>query len=194
MGELDGRGADAAADRVDQHRLADPEPAALEEHVPGGAEGDLERGGRVVGEPVRDAQQVPGAADELLGVAAGGREADEARVRAERLAARAAEAAVAARPHQERHHAVAFSPLFHALANGRDPADDLEPEDERRLDREARGALAHVDVEVVECAGEDVEQDLARARARRRHVLELQHVRPAELVKDDGLQPGAVYV
>ena len=114
------------------------EPAAREQHVPRRPEGDLERGRRLVGELLGHAHQVPGGADELLGVAAGGAEADEAGGVTERLAAGPAVAAVAAMVHQERHHAVAGLPALDALADLCDPADDLDPEDERRLDREAR--------------------------------------------------------
>ena len=87
-------------------------------------------------------------------------------VSAERLAAGAAEAALAAGVHQVRHHAVARLPALDALADLGDPADDLDAEDERELDREARDALADVDVEVVESAGADVDQDLAGAGPR----------------------------
>ena len=57
--ELDGRRADAAADRVDQHGLPDAESAAREQHVPGGAERDLERGRGLVRELLRHPHQVP---------------------------------------------------------------------------------------------------------------------------------------
>ena len=185
--ELDGGRADAAADRVDHHGLAGLEVAAREEHVPRGAEGDLHRGGLGVGELLGDAHQVPGRAGEPLRVAAGGAEADVVGVRAERLAAGAAEAALAAGRHQQRHHAVADLPALDALAELGDPADDLEAEDERRLDREARGALADVDVEVVERAGRDVDQHLARAGPRVGNVFEPKHVDSAELVEHDRL-------
>ena len=68
LGELHRRRADAAADGVDQHRLARLELRAGEEHVPGGAERDLGRGRVLVGESVRDAHELAGAAGELLGV------------------------------------------------------------------------------------------------------------------------------
>src|SRR5712691_2820271 len=83
MGELDGGGADAAADRVDHHGLPDLEPAAREQHVPRRAEGDLERCGRLVGQLVGDAHELARRTGEPLGVAAGGAEADEARGEAE---------------------------------------------------------------------------------------------------------------
>ena len=51
-------------------------------------------------------------------------------------------------------------------------------------DVEPRHALADVDVEVVERARGDVDQHLARAGLRVVDLLDLQHVQPAELVKD----------
>ena len=126
-------------------------------------------------------------ADELLRVAAGGAEADEAGVQTERLVAAAAVAAVAAGVHQVRHHAVADLPALDALADLGDPPDDLDPEDERRLDREARQPLADVDVQMVERRRGDVDQHLARAGPRIGDVLELEAVQPAELVEHDCL-------
>ena len=117
---------------------------------------------RLVGDP----DQVPDRAGELLRVAARGREADEAGREAERLAPGPAVDALAAGRHQVRHHALADLPAGDALAERSDPPDDLDAEDERRLDREARDPFADVDVEVVQRRGEDVERDLARAGLR----------------------------
>src|SRR5581483_2069459 len=130
-----------------------------------------------------------GAADELLGVAAGVGEADEAGARAEGLAAAAAEAALAAGREQERHHAVADPPALDAVAQLRDPADHLEAEHEREVDGEARRALADVHVEVVERAGEHVDEHLSRPGPRRLHFLQPEDVGPAELVEHDRLHP-----
>ena len=157
MGELDGGGADAAPDGVDHHRLAGLQPSPREEHVPRGAEGDLDGGRLLVRELVGDADQVFDRARQLLRVAARGREADEAGRQAERLAAGAAVAAPATGVHQVRQHPLADLPALNPLAERGDPADDLDAEDERRLDRKPGHALADVDVEVVERAGADLE-------------------------------------
>src|SRR5205823_13441143 len=111
--------------------------------------------------------------DHLLRITAGGAEADEAGLEAERLAAGQAVAAAAARVHQVRHHAVADLPALDALADLGDPPDDLDAEDERRLDREPGDALADVHIEVVERRGSDVDQHLPRARLRIGDVFEL---------------------
>jgi hypothetical protein len=185
--ELQGGRADPAPDAVDQQGLAGLELRSGEEHVPGGRERDLRRGRGLVGEPIRDADQVPRRAGELLRVAAGGREADEARGQAQRLAAGAAVPAFAARVHQVRHHAVADLPAADALAERGDPPDRLDAEDERRLHVEARDAFAYVDVEVVEGARRDLDQHLARTGLRIVHLLDLQHVQPAELVEQHRL-------
>src|SRR5215831_7760221 len=63
--ELYGGRADAAAHGVDEHRLADLQPTAREEHVPGCAEGDLERSRRLIGELFGYADQLSGRAREL---------------------------------------------------------------------------------------------------------------------------------
>ena len=65
--------------------------------------------------------------------------------------------------------------------------DDLDAEDERRLDGEPRDALADVDVQVVERRRGDIDQHLARAGLRIGDILELEAVQPAELVEHDCL-------
>ena len=77
----------------------------------------------------------------------------------ERRASGLAVDAAAARVEQVRQHAVADLPAGHALAERRDSPDDLDTEDERRLDGEARNPLADVHVQVVQRRGEDVEDD-----------------------------------
>ena len=79
--------------------------------------------GRLVAELVRDAHELPCRAGEPLGVAARGGEADEPGRRAERLAAGAAEPALAARVHQA------------AASRGRRPA---SPRRRRRARRSGR--------------------------------------------------------
>ena len=83
--------------------------------------------------------------------------------------------------------AVTDLPALDALADRGDPPDRLDAERVRELDREARDALAHVDVEVVERRGGDVHDDLARARCGVGELLDPEHVGVAELVEDDGL-------
>src|SRR5439155_446459 len=102
---------------------------------------------------------------------------------AERFASAAAEPALAAGTHQVRHDPITYLPPLDTLAERGDPADDLDPEDERELDREARDTLAHVDVEVVQRARGDVDADLAWTRFRIGDVLQLQDVEATELVE-----------
>ena len=52
---------------------------------------------------------------------------------------------------------------------------------------EAGHALADVDVEVVECAGADVDQHLADTGLGVVDLLDLKHVQPAELVEEHRL-------
>ena len=137
------------------------ELAAREEHVPrrSRTRSGAPRRPRPRARPGRD--QVRRPAGELLRVAAGGREADEPGREAERLAAGAAVAAVAAGVHQVRHRRGRRPASPRRPRRLPDAADDLDAEDERRLDREARDALADVDVEVVQRAGADVDRHLA---------------------------------
>ena len=162
-----------------------PQVAAREQHVPGRAERDLERGGLLVRDAVRDPDQVPRLDHDLLRVAAAGREADEAGRQAERLAAGAAVPALAARVHDVRVDAVAGRPALDALAELLDVARQLDAERVRQGDREAGGAVADVDVEVVERARPDPDEHLARPRARVVDLLDPQHVETPELVEPD---------
>ena len=81
------------------------------------------------------------------------------------------------------HDALADLPALDALAERGDPADDFDAGHERKLDREARDALADVDVEVVERAGGDVDQHLAAAWLGVGKVLHPQDAGTAELVE-----------
>ena len=135
-----------------------------------------------VGQP----QQLVGGAAEQLGHPARDRHGDEAQVAAERLAPGAAEAAAPAQAGEEAERAVAGRPLRDALADGVHPADDLEARRVRHGHREARDAGADVDVEVVEGGRVDAQDDLAGTRLRVRHVLDAQHLGPAELVEAQG--------
>src|SRR5207244_3666138 len=60
-----------------------------------------------------------------------------------------------------------------------------------QLDREARRALAHVDVEVVERCRADLDHDLAGPGLWLAELLDPEHVDPAELVEDDSLHAAA---
>ena len=152
--DLDGRGADPAPDRVDEHRLPRTELRAGHEHVPGRAEGDVARGRLDVGDAVGDPDQLRGLALHLLRVAAARAHADEPVGRsAERLAAGSAVDAVPARRDEIGRDPVADLPPLDALAERRDSADRLHAERVRERDRKARDALADVDIEVVERAG-----------------------------------------
>jgi hypothetical protein len=103
----------------------------------------------------------------------------------ERLPARPTVDAGATDGDQVRGDAVADRPSFDALTELGDASDGLDAEHVGEGDREPRDAFAHVDVEVVERRGGDVDDDLARAGNGIGEVLDAQHVGSAELVEDD---------
>jgi hypothetical protein len=169
MGELDGGGSDAAGDRVDEHRLTDAQAAAREEHVPRGAERDLQRARVVVGDLLGHADELRGGRDRVL------REPARARDAEEDLAAE-----------QVRHDAVADREVVDPLADRLHAADDLEALDVGEVDGEARRPLADVDVDVVQRARGDVDAHVVGARLRIVDVLDGEHVGPSELADDCG--------
>ena len=182
-GELHSGRANARADRVDQHRLADRQATAREEHVECRAERDLRRSSVRVGQPVGDAHEVALRDRAVLGVAAGTRDADEV-IRGEVLAAGASVDVVEIDAHQVGGNAIAHLPL---VGDGRSNLDDfagqLQAEDAARIDREARDALAEIDVEVVERARSHLDQHLIGCGLWGLDVLDDDLVDPAELMK-----------
>ncbi len=81
------------------------------------------------------------------------------------------------------HHALPDLPVAVDVgAELRDRAHDLETEDVREVDLEARDALADVDVHVVERAGVHLDAHVPRLELRVLDLLELQAIRAAELV------------
>src|SRR6185503_516659 len=92
-----GGAADARAGRLDQHRLPRLQGAAVDEHVPGGAEGDLRRG-RILEAHVRgQGVEVGDRHRDVLGVAARDIEAEVAFFHAQVVAPREAQLTPAAR-------------------------------------------------------------------------------------------------
>ena len=182
-GELHGGRANTRADRVDQHGLADRQATAREEHVERRAERDL-RGGRIrVRETVGDAHEVALRDRAVLGVAAGTRDADEV-IRGKVLAAGAGVDVVEVDAHQVRRDAITDLPLVgDSRANLDDLAGQLEAEHAARIDREARDALAEIDVEVVERARSHLDQHLVGQGLRGLDVLDDDLVDPTELMK-----------
>ena len=182
-GELYSSRANARAHRVDQDGLADRQATAREEHVERSAEGNL-RGGRVrVGEPVGDAHEVALGHRAVLGVATAARDADEVDG-GEVLAAGAGVDVVEIDAHQVGSNAIANLPL---VGDGRSNLDDLagqlQAEDAARIDREARDALAEIDVEVVEHARSHLDQHLIGCGLWGLDVLDDDLVDPTELMK-----------
>ncbi len=101
------------------------------------------------------------------------------------------------RPERQKRHSPHVSMMYGLTRSpGRPPGDpftdlhdlarDLDPEDVRERDREARNALSDVDVEVVERARPIANEHLARPRPRVVDLLDAQDVRMAELAKKHG--------
>ena len=182
-GQLDGGRANARADGVDQHGLADRQATTREEHVERRAERDLRRGGVRVGQPVGDAHEMALRDRAVLGVAATARDADEVDG-GEVLAAGAGVDVVEINAHQVRRNAVADLPLVgHGGTDLDDLAGQLQAEHAARIDREARDALAEVHVEVVERARAHLDQHLIGCRLRGLNVFYDDLVDPAKLMK-----------
>ena len=182
-GELHRGRANARADRVDQHRLADRQATPREEHVEGRAERDLRGSSIRVRQPVRDAHEVALRNRAVLGVPTTARDANEING-GEVLTAGAGVDVVEIDAHQVRRNAIADLPL---VRDGRPNLDDLagqlEAEHAARIDRESRDALAEVHIEVVERARAHLDQHLIGQGLRGLDVLDDDLVDPAELMK-----------
>jgi hypothetical protein len=136
--------------------------------------GAEERRGFEISEPVRDRKAKALVRDNPFGVAAVEVEAGEARAVAEILAARATEQALAARPAELRHaEPAAVVRLAH----------DLVARNERQL-RTIELAVHDVQVGTADSAGPNAQQEVARPRARRRHVPKAQL--PSSAVENHG--------
>ena len=175
--------ADARARGLDEHGLSRLQEAARDEHVPGGAEGDLRRGRILEAAPARAAAlRLAIGTHDVLGVAAGNVEAEVAFLHAQVVAPGEAELALAARDAAGDPDAVAF--LEHACTVQRgDLAGELAPEDVRELDRNARGAGAVVEVDMVDADRAHAHQRLAGLRRGLRRLFVDQDLGPAELVE-----------
>ena len=164
--------ADARAGRQHQHRLALADLRALDQHLPGGQEGDRQRRQRRVVE--RDAvarrrHQVLRRHDQVLGVAAPGLLADHPIVGAEVVA-----------PAEARRAAPAGDPRIdqHAIPDGRagarrDPGAELRhhpadvaARDVRQRNVQRRQAPAQPQIDVVQRRRGDADLHLARAGRR----------------------------
>ena len=162
---LDSGRADSASCRVDEHPLTLLERRPCHEGVPDGAEGRLDRRrrARTRGSPAEGSSAQAGATD-VLGVAARRLDAEHADPlavhvlrRARTTCTRGNESGRAGRPGRPRRPRYARAQRGHL-------AGDLEAERVRRAERQARGAVPHVEVDVVDGAGADAHQRLAGAR------------------------------
>ena len=151
-------------------RLADPQAAAAEQHVPGRPERDLQRTGLLVGDRFGHADELLGRGEHVVGEGAGAADADEH---------------VAAQ--QVRHHAVAHGELVDPRPEPVHPAHGLEAQDVREGEVEPGDALTDVDVHVVQRADLDLDAHLPRAGLRVRDLLHGEHIPTTELVDPHSL-------
>jgi hypothetical protein len=87
----------------------------------------------------------------------------------------------------QRRDTVARLDLGHALAHRDDVAGDLEAERVRKRDREPRGAVPHIDVDVVHRARAHADERLACPGLGIRHLVVTEDVRRPVLVEADGV-------
>ena len=140
-----------------------------------------------VGQP----QQLVGGAAEQLRHAARDRHGDEAQVGAERLAARAAEAAAPAEAGEEAERAIAGRPLGDALADGVHAADDLEARACAAAGTGKRETPARMSTSRWLSADAWTRSTTSPGPGSRvGHVLDAQHLGPAELVEAQGSHGG----
>ena len=152
---LDRGAADAGACRLDEDALAGLQPAPVDEHVPGGTERDLARGGVLEADVRRQRIQVGDRHFHVLGVAAGQVEPEVAFPHAQVVATAQAELACPARKAASHPDAVPFLERAGRAAGCRttdfcDLTRELPSQDVRKGDRNARGAGPVIQVHVVD--------------------------------------------
>ena len=164
-------GADAAARRRDQHRLARAEADLLDQRLPRRRKGNLAGHRILIGKRVGDADHVVVVHLYVLGVAAPMGDAQHAGVHTQILAAVAAVAAGTAAQHEVRRDPVALVEPRHPGADVCDGARRVDPHDMRHGAVDAEETLAQVGIAMVHAGGMDLDEELAGTRRRRLHIL-----------------------
>ena len=174
-------------------RLPRLQEAAVDEHVPGGAEGDLRRG-RVLEAHVRgQGVEVGDRHRDVLGVAARDVEAEVAFLDAQVVAPGEAQLALAARNAAGDPHAVALLEICGVAVQAGDFAGEFAAQDVRERQRNARGARAVVEVDVVDAHRAHAHQRLAGLRRGLGGFLVDQDFRTAELVEPRDLHEDVLF-
>ena len=161
FGDLDGRGADAAGCAHDEDPLAGADLGAVGEHVHGGAAGKGEGGGGVKVNAVRKAHEGAFGDEDFFGEAAVALDAEEFAAKAEGFVALAAEFAFAAEEIGLDGDGVGGFPIGDAGADLEDFAGDFAAGSARQGDFEREFAGLEPEVEMVEAAGLDLDDDFA---------------------------------
>jgi hypothetical protein len=146
---------------------------ASEQHVPGGAEGDLQRRRVLVRERLGHPHQLLRGSHDVFREAARPTDTDE----------------VLGEPEQVGHDPVTDAPLLlaNAVTDALDRADQFQAEDVRQRDLETGDAFADVDVDVVQRAGADPDSNVSGAQLWVGDIVDAQLVSAAKLVYANSL-------
>ena len=182
LGDLDGGGADAARRRQHQHVLAGLKLGARHEHVPRGKKHQGRGGG------ILEAHVVGNLNDAVLGrreqfrIAAVDGVAEHGEAAAEVVIAREALLALAAALSRGKQYAPARLDALAEFADRDHFARDVAAQDVGHRELHAGDAGAYEQVEMIQRAGTDADQDLVGFDLRLRHVVVDEHFGTAMLV------------
>src|ERR1017187_4291733 len=175
LGDLYGGGADAAGSREHQDVLAGLEFGARHEHVPGGEKHQRGGGGALEAHVVGDLDGAILRCGEQFGIAAVDGVAEHGEAAAEVVVAQQALLALAATLSRREEDAPARLDALAEFACGNDLASDVAAQDVRHGELHAGDTGADEEVEVIEGAGANADQDLVGFDVGLRHVLVDKH-------------------
>src|ERR1017187_9698964 len=171
LGDLYGGGADAAGGREHQDVLAGLELGARHEHVPGGEKHQRGGGGTLEAHVVGDLDGAILRRGEQFGIAAVDGVAEHGEAAAEVVVAREALLALAATLSRGQEDAPARLDALAELASGDNLARDIAAQDVRHGELHARDAGADEEVQMIQRAGADADENLVGSDRWLRQVL-----------------------
>jgi hypothetical protein len=186
LGDLDCGARDAAARRLDEHRLPGPHLPLVDDHLPGGQKDERHRGDLREGQVAGVREQVGVRHDDVLRVAAVRVLAEDGVLPAQVVVPREALLTHAARDPRIDDDALSEAGAARAGADGLHLADHVGPEAVRVLELEAGQPATDPQIEVVEGHGPDANAHLARTGVRDVDGLADEDLGATVRAQDDG--------
>ncbi len=185
--ELDRRAAHSASRAEHKHRLARPKLRAPQQHVPRRQEHEWNSRRLFKGKLAGNRQHIHGRRFHIFGATPVVHLPEEGVLAAEIIPAGETLLARAVGDARLQQNLSAYLGARHRFADLRDLASDVASGNVRQRNRHAGNAPAQPQIEVVQRAGTDADQNFVRAHLRLRRVGVTQHFRPAVLGINDRL-------